>query len=1008
MKHWILSTIPMLSRARGQMRWALCLSLFCSGVSLFAAGTSATKETRSKNAPSGPLSPEESLQHFELHPGCRIELVAAEPEVIDPVHISFDEQGRLWVVEYSDYPNGPSQGEPGRSRIRVLTDRDGDGRYESSTIFAEKLLFATGLLHWKDGVLVTTAGAVLFMRDTNGDGRMDDSQEWFTGFKQENPQLRANHPTLGLDNHIYIASGLRGGEGHPGKDWAKVWGQDGRQPPKPVSLSGRDFRFDPHTGDFEAVTGAGQFGLTFDDNGNRFLCSNRNPCKQVLLEEPFLKRNPLVGIRQTYVDVSPAGEASRLYPISRAWTTSNLHANQFTAACGICIYRGDALPQAMYGNAFVCDPTGNLVHRDVLSPAGATFTSRPGRSGVEFLASPDEWFRPVNLTTGPDGALYVCDMYRAVIEHPQFMPSELKNRPDLLYGTDRGRIYRICRHEGSVPADSLAAARVDKIPDYVRLLEHTNAWHRELAHRKILESRDPASIGMLKDVLSKSLSPQARIHALWLLHALDGLTPELIVQGLTDGHAGVQRQAVRLAGLRHMDQPEIQARIIQLAQQATDGGLRFELALTIPEWNLADPAEALLAVLDRPPYDPWLTTAVLTAPSQMGIAALQRRRALPASIQRVGRTPDFVFADLYRMAGRVASPKQIGALLRTSHSDHAMIQLAEGVKRRGKTFSSLLPELEEESANFVRAWLQQAHQIALSADHSRSERITAVQALYHDDWMKTWPTIQQILQNETDAEIYIAAIEVIAARRQEKIGTTLVEEFSAKTPRVRSAILAAMTASHDRVQLLLEEIEAGRISPRLIDAVRVRLLTRHKNPDIQNRAKTVFASLTPKDREKVLTEYRDCLKLKADPMRGRAVFQKNCITCHKIGDLGVDVAPDISDSGTKTPEYLLTAILDPNRAIDNNYFSYTIIDSQGRTHTGIVSGETATSVTLKQPEGKIVTLLRSEIEVMNSNGISLMPEGLEKNITKQQMADLVSFIKNWRYLDGSVPKEVIR
>jgi putative membrane-bound dehydrogenase-like protein len=351
----------------------------------------------------------------------RIELVAAEPDVVDPVAITFDPDGRLWVVEMSDYPNGPREdhrtdnvhGSPEAdprvhglplSRVRVLSDADGGGRYGDPVTFADRLVFANGLLLWKDGLLVTTDGDVLFLRDTDGDGAADEREVWFTGFKRDNPQLRANHPTLGVDNHIYIASGIRGGEVIAARaDWAAG--------AKPVSLSGRDFRFDPLSGAYESVSGVGQFGLCFDDFGNRFVCSNRHPCNHIVLEDRYLARNPYQAVPQVHAEVSPAAEKSRLYPISRIWTTSNLHANQFTAACGLLIYRGDALPAEYHGNSFTCEPTSNLVHRDVLTPQGATFTSRPGRAEIEFLATKDEWFRPVNLTHGPDGALYVVDMY---------------------------------------------------------------------------------------------------------------------------------------------------------------------------------------------------------------------------------------------------------------------------------------------------------------------------------------------------------------------------------------------------------------------------------------------------------------------------------------------------------------------------------------------------------------------------------------------------------------------
>ncbi|MEZ6054407.1 MAG: hypothetical protein R3C02_23970 [Planctomycetaceae bacterium] len=430
-----------------------------------------------------PVDAETAVTRFVLPDDVQIQLVAAEPDVIDPVAMQFGPDGRLWVIEMSDYPNGPPENGPPLSRLRVLSDADGDGRYSDPVTFADKLLFANGLMLWKDGVLVTTNGQVLFLRDTDGDGRADEREIWFEGFKKDNPQLRANHPTLGLDNHIYVASGLRGGEVIAAREGWKENAQ-------PVSLSGRDFRFDPMAGTYESVSGVGQFGLCFDDYGNRFVCSNRNPCNHIVLEDHYLKGNPSLAVSKVHEDVSPAAEKSTLYPISRIWTTSNLHANQFTAACGLLIYRGGCLPSQYHGNSFTCEPTSNLIHRDVLSPRGATFTSHPGRDGVEFLATKDEWFRPVNLTHGPDGALYIADMYRSVIEHPEFMPVELKERSDLTNGRDRGRIYRIVprhRRRRILDRTSFSSASGTQL---VELLKTQNPWVRDTAARLLLESQD--------------------------------------------------------------------------------------------------------------------------------------------------------------------------------------------------------------------------------------------------------------------------------------------------------------------------------------------------------------------------------------------------------------------------------------------------------------------------------------------------------------------------------------
>ncbi|HWB01026.1 MAG TPA: PVC-type heme-binding CxxCH protein, partial [Pirellulales bacterium] len=300
---------------------------------LSAAWLSAVSAVPAADAVKSPLEPAEALKQFVLPEGLRIELVAAEPEVIDPVALRFDEDGRLWVVEMRDYPNPPAEGEKPRSRIRLLEDRDGDGRYETSHIFADHLLFATGLQPWRGGVFVTVSGKILYMKDTDGDHRADVNETWFTGFTEENPQLRVNHPRFALDNYIYVASGMRGGM----VESKKV------PTPEPISLRSRDLRFDPRTGRAEAVTGTGQFGVTFDDYGNRFVVSNRNPCIHLVMADQYVRRNPLLALPALQNDVAASGENSHVFPIGQQWTTSVLHAGQFTAACGLDLYRGDAL-----------------------------------------------------------------------------------------------------------------------------------------------------------------------------------------------------------------------------------------------------------------------------------------------------------------------------------------------------------------------------------------------------------------------------------------------------------------------------------------------------------------------------------------------------------------------------------------------------------------------------------------------------------------------------------------
>lgn len=888
-----------------------------------------------QEAVQSPVGPRDSLKHFEIHPGLKIELVACEPQVVDPVAIRFDEAGHMWVVEMRDYPHGPGDGQQPKSRIRILRDRDHDGFYESAVTFADHLLFANGVQPWtcrlpdgqtQSGVIVTLGGRVQFMCDTDRDDRADVVETWFEGFRQENPQLRANDPTLGPDGWVYIANGLRNGVVRAVRsDWAD-------QPA--VTLKSQDFRFHPQTGKFEAISGYGQFGMSFDDYGNRFVCSNRNPNNHVVMPQRYLNRNPFL-IRTDAVEVvSPAGPDSRVFAISKPWTTSTLHAGQFTAACGVTIFRGNRLPESFYGNSFTCEPTGNLVHRDILTAWGPTFRSQPGREGVEFLASRDNWFRPVNLANAPDGNLYVVDMYRAVIEHPQFMPAELKVRRDLRSGDDRGRIYRV-----------VAAGRTDvpraptlKGADETQLLKiaasHENGWHRDTARRL-------------------------------LRHA--GYSEEKLPAPATHKAAAVFRQ------------------LLSLGEQADAAAA-------------ARQAASLLAKHPHPRHE----QAVLTFPPEAGLELLTQLT------QHSGTDPA-VATLAQQIALRNDDTQTLSAMalvagLPAGRNEAALLGLGEGLRRRGKRLGVLAAKLPEPARGEIGKLFSAA--AARLSSGSAAEQQRALRVVQHATAEFAAEKLIAALDTARTGDVQAAVIEALAPYQSAALATRLLEGFQSQTPRLQRAIVASCAARPESALTLARSVLSGSTPPTAIDSAAQKTLKRYQQPELKAAVSQVMAALVPADRREVMSEYADCVSLESDPQAGRAVFVKNCATCHRIGSIGVDIAPDIADSRTRTPEYLLTNILDPNRAVDANYFSYTAVLTDGRIVTGIVASETASSITLKQPEGKTIRLLRSNIDEFKCDGVSLMPAGLEKNITKQQMADLISFIKNWRYLDGDIPIDV--
>ncbi len=965
----------------------------------------------SSQVPKSPLSPEESLKQTVVHPDFDMQVVAAEPQVINPVAVAFDEGGLLWVVEMTDYPHGPQPGEDPKSRIKLLRDKNEDGYYETATVFADKLLFATGIQPWKGGLIVTLAGKVQFMKDTNGDDKADVVETWFTGFKEQNSQLRANHPTLGLDNHIYIANGLRGGSviaTHP------QWKKEAKQ----VPINGLDFRFQPLTGHYESISGIGQFGLTFDDYGNRFVCSNRNPNKHIVLENRYLKRNPYLAVKSVFHDVSPSAETSRVYAISRTWTTSTLHAGQFTAACGVTIYRGGLFPKGFYGNSFTCEPTANLVHRDVMTPKGATYDSKYGRDQVEFIASRDEWFRPVNMANGPDGALYLCDMYRAVIEHPQFMPVELKERSDLNDGIDRGRIYRIVPKGAKINKNIYTSLKNATPDQLVAALSSKNAWQRETASRLIFEHQDASMQPLLEEIVSNGKTEHARIHALWALEGLGKLNDSVLKTGLNDSSQRVKEQAVRLSEPRLSQDQKLKEQVLSLVDSA-DARLRFQLAISLGEAkDHQSMVDQLATLMLKGANDSWTRSAVLSSVSDSSVAVLKSFLGqLNSSTSKQPGITDAIREMTAAIGPRLKAEEiqETLSLIAGLNSDQQLeLQIAgiEGIgtslRRRGKSIMQYEKQLSAADQKKLKDFYQKIVDIAADTKSPLTQKLNAIAVLQFVGFQMNGKTLLSLIQDHPSQTVKIAAIGAISPYADDQIGVVLMEGYAKQTPGMRRAILDAMLANQNRTNLLLDEIEKDQIKISELGPSRSTRLQRHRDPQIKKRAAALFAAAIPADRQKVLAAYQASLKLKADPIHGKQVFVKNCVTCHKIGEIGVNVAPDIGDSRSKTPEYLLTNILDPNRAIDANFFSYTIITIDGLVHTGIISSDSGASITLRQPEGKTITVLKDEIEEMKSSGLSLMPVGLEKTINPQQMADLISFIKNWRYLDGQVPKEIAK
>jgi putative membrane-bound dehydrogenase-like protein len=593
-----------------------------------------------------PLSPEASLKTMRARPGFKIELVASEPLIRDPIAFDWSADGRLWVLEMSDYPLGvDGQGAPG-GRLRVLTDTNGDGRYDEAVTFLDQLSCPEGMHCWRNGAIVIAGKDLFYAEDTNGDGAADVREVLFTGFSEGNQQHRANGFTYGLDGWLYGANGESDG-------MVRAVGGTSSISNAAVNIRGQDFRFDADRRLFEAIGGRSQFGLYRDDFGNWFGNNNSVWLWHHFFPVPYLSRNPLLPLKTTRRTLANYPNATRCFPISRTLSRFNdpYAANHVTSANSPVPYRDDLFGPQFSRSIFISEPVHNLVHRQVLEVDGVTFKSRraPEETNSEFLASSDNWFRPTMLATGPDGALYVADMYRLVIEHPQWIPMEMQKRLDLRAGADKGRIYRVLPE--NAPRKTIPNLAKLSAPELVAALDSPNGWQRDTVQRLLLERGDRSGANQLEALAKSARDPRVRLQALWILSGLKVLRSESLLSALQDQSDAVKEQAIKLS--ERFNEAPIADALLKFVSNASPR-LRYQLAFTLGELSDARAPEALLKLLqdaDENIRNAALSSAPRHAPS---LAALVEK--LPAE--------DKLRAHLPMLQKLVANPPALAPQLK--------------------------------------------------------------------------------------------------------------------------------------------------------------------------------------------------------------------------------------------------------------------------------------------------------------------------------------------------------
>lgn len=1006
------------------------LALLASALAGVGAGVPALQNIRT------------GVDGIEVHPAFEVRRVAVEPIVRDPVDLQFDEQGRAFVVEMGGYPFASEIEAEYPGKLVLIEDSDQDGVYDRRTVFADRFQYASSILPYRGGWLVASPPHLIFVQDTDGDNRADVRQVLISGFSVGNAQHNFNGLIYGLDNWVHAGNGGNSGE---------IFWPD--RPDEKFPLLHRDMKFDLEGRrlEFFGRTTTG-FAVAMDDWGHIFTTHNIRHVNHLVFPNRYLDPHPQLSPR-TNPDISDhkTGNLDRAYPIGKQEARLN-HPEQsgyFSCSCGITCYTGGAFPAEFDGNLFVADSVMNLVHRDVPRPEGPGFLAGRERVKVEFLASEDRHSRPVNMRVGPDGALYIVDMYRPVIEHPEWIPDELEKDMDLYAGTNQGRIYRVAPREGL--SWRKPDFRRDDLQGVINHLGDPNKWWRDTAQRLLVWWNDPRSVPLLQKLARATDNPKARLHALWTLHGLkhaapeDGLsgclTEDLLLQALGDSHEGVRENALILAEDRLGDSPGRIEAVLALVKDPV-ARVRMQAALSLGTLDWASDSrlkprvlDALLAILRRDGDFEWSRFAVLSCAAQAPMAMLEAVLAAPDLMRAEGTAASARLAFVTELSELIGARREWSELaavarllkLQVTRDPAEAVSLLGGLnaglqRHRGGTVpegvrseieASLTALQESPSVSLLTEVWEIRRQLGLPIGDGQKailERAAAVvgnraapeaDRLAHLGLLRFAPfetrreLLFALLDFHEPRELQRVAMDQLVQERDAAVAERLIARWKTLSREVRaqaSDYLIYRSWNHD---LLLTALEEGRLQMGQLnlDLERRRRLLWSDDESVRRRAEALFSDAGIVTRAEVLKQLQPAIALTGDPEKGKVHYENLCSTCHTIGALGHAVGPDLTEISRKGAETLLSDAFDPNAAVNTEYLNYTIEDDDDEVYSGIVVSETEALVVLRAAGGVEYSIARERILDLSSSGLSLMPESLEAGLSHQDVADLLAYLQ---------------
>ncbi len=926
-----------------------------------------------------------ALLSFRTRPGLEVRAVAGEPHLDSPVAIDFGPDGRVWVCEMIDYPSGTDGKGKAGGRITVLTDHKANGVFDESKVFASGFPFPTGLMVWGDGVLICAAPDILWAHDTDGDGKADRIETLFTGFATHNFQARVSGLRWGLDGWVYGSGSLFGGKVRSLKT--------GRE----IDASGRDFRFKPDTGEFEALAGVSQQGRTRDDFGNDFGNDNSTLLWQFPMEDRFLRRNPYVTPPPARVSLARGTDPNRVFPISRTLERFNdpQAVNHLTSGCGPEIYRDSLLGTDLAGNAFLCEPVHNLVRRAVLRPEGLIRGAwrAADEQDREFLASTDNWFRPVEVRTGPDGALWVVDMNRFVIEHPRWIPPERLAQLDVRAGAGTGRIWRVV--PAGVDAIPLRDYTLMQPAELAPLLESANGVERDLVHRELLRhhAREPLkerAVQMIEAIVREGASPAGAAQAVAILAGVGGLKDELLHEAMRHADPGVRRVAVRFA--------EGRVGLLGFMKNLTadaDPGVRFQLALTLGTLASPDAASVFRALARRDASDPWIRAALLT--SLPGIPGAELPG--PDVLDQPGQS-ELWSGAVQTWTGLGDASRLVRELTRWLPPAHLAVEpIATNAGPVLQLYAALL-HLKGAESSAVMDRVRTRLLPAVGADFAAGRlpepaalALIQVWTIEHRSDPERYREWVRAFDAELAPALHAAVREGLAQQSDLDLAKRLLAGTAARPVRWRNEGIELALGRREWTEELVTRLEGKELSVGELTPSQRQRLVAHTDAVLAARARALFGPGTHEERAALVKRFAPVAELRGDDQRGMREFDRLCASCHRVRGHGNAVGPDLAPYRTKPAPDFLQAVLDPNSAIEPRFTAFAVELRDGRSLTGILRNETGSGLEVVQPGGVVDRVSRSQILSIQAQSQSLMPEGLEQGLQPQALADLLSWVR---------------